>query len=58
VWRNSELAVDLASGDADLPPPLPGRNVPFPYVIVTDEAFPLNIYLMRPYTRRNGLTDQ
>jgi len=60
VWRNSELAADLASGDADLPPstPLPGRNVPFPYVIVADEAFPLNTYLMRPYARRNELTDQ
>gem|GEM_PF-2873086 len=60
MWRNSELAADLASGDADLPPPtpLPGRNVPFPHVIVADEAFPLNTYLMRPYARRNGLTDQ
>lgn len=58
VWRNSDLAADLASGDVNLPPPtpLPGRNVPFPYV--ADEAFPLNTYLMRPYARRNGLTDQ
>ncbi|XP_018364060.1 PREDICTED: uncharacterized protein LOC108761821 [Trachymyrmex cornetzi] len=60
VWRNSELAADLASGDADLPLPipLPGRDVPFPHVIVADEAFPLNTYLMRPYARRNGLTDR
>ncbi|XP_071554218.1 putative nuclease HARBI1 isoform X2 [Temnothorax nylanderi] len=60
VWRNSELAADLASGDADLPPPtpLPGRDVPFPHVIVADEAFPLNTYLMRPYARRNRLTDE
>lgn len=60
VWKNSELAADLASGDANLPPPtaLPGRNVPFPYVIVADEAFPLNTYLMRPYAKRNGLTDE
>ncbi|TGZ51506.1 Nuclease harbi1-like protein [Temnothorax longispinosus] len=55
VWRNSELASDLASGDADIPAPtpLPGRDVPFPHVIVADEAFPLNTYLMRPYARRN-----
>lgn len=60
MWRNSELAADLASGNADLPPPtsLPGRDVPFPYVIVADEAFPLTTYLMRPYTRRNRLTDK
>ncbi|XP_071581590.1 uncharacterized protein [Temnothorax nylanderi] len=58
VWRNSELASDLASGDADIPAPtpLPGRDVPFPHVIVADEAFPLNTYLMRPYARRNQLT--
>jgi len=44
VWRNSELAADLASDDADLPPliPLSGRNVPFLHVIVADEVFPLN----------------
>lgn len=60
MWRNSELATDLASGDADIPPPtpLPGRHVPFPHVIVADEAFPLNTYLMRPYAKRNGLIDQ
>lgn len=54
------MAADLASGDADLPPPtpLPGREVPFPHVIVADEAFPLNTYLMRPYAKRNGLTDE
>ncbi|KMQ82929.1 nuclease harbi1-like protein, partial [Lasius niger] len=60
VWRNSELAADLDSGNADLPSPtpLPGRDVPFPQVIVADEAFPLNTYLMRLYARRNRLTDE
>jgi len=60
VWANSELASDLAFGDANLPPPtpLPEGDVPFPYVIVADEAFPLKTYLMRPYARRNGLTDE
>ncbi|TGZ50292.1 Nuclease harbi1-like protein [Temnothorax longispinosus] len=60
VWRNSELAADLASGDADLPPPtpLPGRDVLFLHVIVVDETFPLNNYLMRPYARRNRLSDE
>lgn len=60
VWRNSDLAADLAAGNVDLPPPtpLPGREVPFPHVIVADEAFPLTTYLMRPYARRNQLTDE
>lgn len=52
------MAADLASGNADLPSPtpLPGRDVPFPHVIVADEAFPLTTYLMRPYAKRNKLT--
>lgn len=54
------MAADFDSGDVDFPPPtpLPGRDVPFPHVIVADEIFPLNTYLMRPYARRNRLTDE
>lgn len=45
----------LEDGTADLPPsiPLPGTDVPFPYVFVGDEAFPLSTYMMRPFPRRN-----
>lgn len=47
------MAADLESNAADLPEPtpLPGRDIPFPYVIVADEAFPLKPYLMRPFPR-------
>lgn len=45
----------LEDGTADLPPstPLPGTDVPFPYVFVADKAFPLSTYMMRPFPRRN-----
>lgn len=48
------MAVDLENGRASLPEPtsLPKRDIPFPYVVVADEAFPLKPYLMRPFPRR------
>jgi len=48
VWSRTDLAVDLECGRAGLPEPtpLPKRNVPFPYVAVADEAFPLKPYLI------------
>lgn len=39
------------------PSPLPGEEIPFPYVFVGDEAFPLTNYMMRPYPRKT-LTDE
>lgn len=35
--------------------PLSPGAIPFPFVIVADEAFPLKPYLMRPYAGRGGL---
>ncbi|XP_071582484.1 putative nuclease HARBI1 [Temnothorax nylanderi] len=61
VWSQTNLAADLESNAADLPEatPLPGRYIPFPYVIVADEAFPLKPYLMRPFPRRvKRMTDE
>jgi len=44
----------LQNGAIDLPTPrpLPERNIPFPFMFVADEAFPLTTYLMRPYPRK------
>lgn len=55
VWANTDLAQDLQNGAIDLPTPrpLPERDIPFPFVFVADEAFPLSTYLMRPYSRKN-----
>jgi len=39
------------------PSPFPGEEIPFPYVFVGDEAFPLTNYIMRPYSRKT-LTDE
>ncbi|KAK3920483.1 Protein ALP1-like [Frankliniella fusca] len=56
VWSISELSQALENGELEVPPdrPLPGdpNNVPFPYFIVGDEAFPLKKYRMRPYPGR------
>jgi len=30
--------------------PLPGRNIPIPYVFIGDKAFPLGENLMKPYS--------
>ncbi|XP_018361253.1 PREDICTED: uncharacterized protein LOC108759992 [Trachymyrmex cornetzi] len=55
VWNNTDFAQDLEAGEVNLPPPssLPGTDVPFPYVFVADEAFPLRNYLMRPFPKKN-----
>ncbi|XP_011858328.1 PREDICTED: uncharacterized protein LOC105555895 [Vollenhovia emeryi] len=59
VWANTDFVEDLSSGDVPLPDPspLPGSEMPFPYVFVGDEAFPLTTYMMRPYPRKT-LTDE
>lgn len=54
------MANDLEYGKASLPEPtpLPKRNIPFPYVAVADEAFPLKPHLMRPFPKRiDRMTD-
>ncbi|KAM0724675.1 Protein ALP1-like [Formica fusca] len=54
VWSRSRFAIDLEHGYVDLPPPknLPLTNLPMHRVFV-DEAFPLKMYLMRPYNRKD-----
>lgn len=37
--------------------PLPGANVPCPYVLIGDEGFALKPYLMRPYPYRQSRED-
>lgn len=58
VWASTEFANDMATGNLPLPDPtlLPGTNIPFSFVFIGDEAFPLSTYMMRPYPRKN-LTD-
>ncbi|XP_046407497.1 protein ALP1-like [Ischnura elegans] len=54
VFRDCSLRAALTSNRLDVPPgkPLPGRQRDTPYVIVGDDAFPLQPYLMKPYPER------
>lgn len=58
VFAKSTLSTDLHDNSLHLPParPLPGRTKPQPYVIVADEAFPLQPYLMKPFSSKNTTT--
>ncbi|KYQ50119.1 hypothetical protein ALC60_10812 [Trachymyrmex zeteki] len=55
VWNNIDFVQDLEAEEVDLPlpSPLPGEDIPFSYVFVADEAFPLKKYIMRPYPKKN-----
>ncbi|XP_022835157.1 protein ALP1-like [Spodoptera litura] len=51
VFKNTGFYANLQQGKLNLPEPypLPGRNNPIPHVIVADDAFALDINLMKPY---------
>ena len=52
VFSNSNFGQALMNGTLSLPQecPLPGTSSPnLPYAFVGDEAFPLEIFLLRPY---------
>ncbi|XP_064470075.1 uncharacterized protein LOC135384820 [Ornithodoros turicata] len=59
VWNSCNLRVKLESSPSVLPQPqvLPHSSMSAPYVIVCDEGFGLNNYLMRPYPARELSTD-
>lgn len=56
IFNKSALKYWVQNHGLDIPPPSPLKNdengTPFPYYFVSDEAFPLSRYLMRPYPRR------
>ena len=62
IFAHSNFGKALTGGKLPLPPPriLPGAEHlgPMPYVLVGDEAFPLNQNLMRPYPGRGCTEDQ
>lgn len=51
ILAKSNLGKALQNNTLSVPhhAPLPGTDAEAPYVIVSDEAFPLKTYLMRPY---------
>lgn len=51
IFSNSRLGERLEKNTLNIPPEtmLPGTGTVVPHVLVGDEAFPLKLYLMRPY---------
>ncbi|KAM4039897.1 uncharacterized protein ACNLHF_017879 [Anomaloglossus baeobatrachus] len=54
VLRTSQIGLQILQdcGTLPAPRPLPGSTDPVPFVMVSDEAFPLLPNLLRPYPRR------
>ncbi|XP_069596094.1 uncharacterized protein [Ranitomeya imitator] len=54
VLRTSQIGMQILrdGGTLPAPRPLPGSTHPVPFVMVSDEAFPLTTTLLRPYPRR------
>lgn len=55
VFSNSSISEALEKNSLNIPPPkpLPQREIPIPYVILADDAFPLKPYIMKPYPFRD-----
>ena len=55
VISNTDFGKALASGSIKLPNAneIQNINLTLPYVFVSDEAFPLKSYMMRPYSARD-----
>ncbi|CAL1687601.1 unnamed protein product [Lasius platythorax] len=53
VWANSDFGRSLERGQVDLPFPQywPGMVQPMSFTFVGDAAFPLRIFMMRPYAK-------
>ncbi|CAK1595924.1 unnamed protein product [Parnassius mnemosyne] len=56
IFMTSSLRQRLENGTLNIPQnrALPGTNIVAPYVIIGDSAFPLKIYLLRPYPYNSG----
>ncbi|XP_069830296.1 uncharacterized protein [Dendropsophus ebraccatus] len=55
VLQTSQIGQQILRAGVTLPraEPLPGSTYPYPFVMVSDEAFPLMPNLLRPYPRRD-----
>ncbi|KMQ84696.1 nuclease harbi1-like protein [Lasius niger] len=60
VWANSDFGRSLKRGQVDLPFPhhWPGMVQPMPFTFVGDTAFPLRIFMMRPYAKSKRRRNQ
>ncbi len=60
MFNSSELRECIESGDIGLPAdvPLPNDDIPTPFFIIGDDAFPLCTWLMKPFFQRNMEMDE
>ncbi|XP_069972372.1 putative nuclease HARBI1 [Penaeus vannamei] len=60
VWDKRPLreAMDTGFLNVPRPAPLPFTNIRCPYMIVGDDAFPLKLYLMKPYPGKDLSVEQ
>src|SRR6478609_3707554 len=54
VYNSCRLSKKLERNTLGIPSaePIPGMDIPCPYMIVADDAFPLKTFIMKPYSRR------
>jgi len=55
IFQNSELSKRFCHGSFQIPAAkyVMNSHIKLPYVLVADEAFPLTMFMMRPYPRNN-----
>ncbi|KAL0883304.1 hypothetical protein ABMA27_016715 [Loxostege sticticalis] len=59
IFENSSFYSEYIAGKEILPPkPLPGANDPVPHVIIGDEGFGLQNFLMRPFPKHITAIDE
>lgn len=62
IWQKSDFKNLLSSSSNPLsippPAPLPGKEMPVPYVLTGDNAFGLTRYLIKPYPRTHLSSEQ
>ena len=60
VFAETELRQAIEEGQLGIPPdePLPNDDIPLPYAIIADDAFPLKQWLLKPYPLRDLTVDQ
>ena len=54
-WYHCCLKTGFEKNTLNLPDPtpFPDRNYPLPYICTGDDAFPLTVYMMKPYPQKN-----
>ena len=60
IWSRCPLkdALDKSELNIPEPKPFPGRLNNTPYVCTGDDAFPLSLYMMKPFPQRNLTTEK